>query len=36
MQEKLKIAVSMRQKGLPLDSIAEITGLSIDEISSLR
>ena len=34
-KEKHVIAIAMKQKGLPLDDIAEITGLSVSEIEAI-
>lgn len=34
-EERIKNAVRMKQKGYPLEDIAEITGLSIEEIREL-
>ena len=34
-EEKLSLAKAFRNKGFPLETIAEVTGLSIDEIKAL-
>jgi predicted transposase/invertase (TIGR01784 family) len=34
-EEKLTIALAMKQEGMPVDLIAKLTGLSIEEINNL-